>query len=283
MRIGVIAPSCPLDESLPLQIKALAQSHFGSDAPEIVFHPQCFLSEGHFAGPDSARTQAFVEFANDSAFDAVWCARGGYGACRIAGPAIGQLGPAAHDKLYLGYSDAGFLLGGLYARGIGRVAHGPMPADLGRDGGQAALLRALDWFVNPDANKTGHDASAAIHITPPLVRPRERVAAFNLTVLCAMIGTPLMPDLTDHVLMVEEVGEYMYRIDRSLFQLTSNPTIRAVAGIKLGRISAVPDNLPNFAMNEEQLIAHWCAVSGIAYLGRADIGHDGDNKVVPFG
>ena len=264
MRIAVVAPSCSLDPGIPERVTALARAHYGADAPEIVFHPQCFLSKGHFAGPDAARIAALVEVANDPGFDAVWFARGGYGACRVAEAAISQMGPAARDKLYLGYSDAGFLLAGFYARGIGRVAHGPMPADLNREGGEAAVLRALDWFLNPT-------------VTAP------RSAAFNLTVLSHLLGTPLQPDLTDHILMIEEVSEYMYSIDRSLFHVTSNPAIRAVAGIKLGRVSDVPENVPDFGTDAEAVVRHWCGVAGIRYLGRADIGHDAGNRVVAFG
>lgn len=264
MRIGVVAPSCQLDASIPKRLNDLVSLSYGHQAPELVFHDQCFLTCGHFAGPDGARISALVEYANDPALDAVWFARGGYGACRVVDAALEQFGPAARDKLYLGYSDAGFLLAGLYAQGIGRLAHGPMPADLNREGGEQAVLRALDWLINP-------------------VAPQNAQAAFNLTILSQLLGTPLQPDLNGHVLMIEEVAEYMYRIDRTLFHVTSNPEIRKVAGIKLGRCSQVPDNDPAFGMDELTVIAHWCAVSGIPYLGRADIGHDVDNKVVPFG
>ncbi len=264
MRIAVVAPSCTLDPAIPERIVAIADAQFGAAAPEIIFHPQCFLSQGHFAGPDAARIEALVECANDPAFDAIWFARGGYGACRVAPAAIPQLNAAARGKLYLGYSDAGFILGGLYAGGIGRCAHGPMSADIKRDGGEAAILRALDWLIKP-------------------TRPEAPQAAFNLTVLSQLLGTPLQPDLTGHILMIEDVAEYMYRIDRSLFHLTANPGIRRVAGIKLGRVSQVPDNDPPFEMDELAVVEHWCANSGIAYLGRADIGHDVYNKVIAFG
>ncbi len=108
-------------------------------------------------------------------------------------------------------------------------------------------------------------------------------AAFNITILSHLIGTPLQPDLAGHILMLEEVAEYMYRIDRALLHITSNPGIGKVAGIMLGRCSAIPPNDPDFGQTEEEVMKHWCAVSGIAYLGRADIGHDIDNKIVPFG
>lgn len=266
MKIAIVAPSCRLDEAVANQLPDLARTAFGSDAPELIIHPQCFLSAGHFAGPDAARADAFVEVANDPTIEAVWFARGGYGACRMVDLALPRLMSAAGDKTYLGYSDAGFLLAGLYAKGIGRVAHGPMPSDLKRAGGAAAVRRSLTWLMNPVAPQGG---------------PKH--AAFNLTVLSQLLGTPLQPDLADHVLMVEDVGEYMYRLDRSLFHVTSNPGIRHIAGLKLGRCSDIPPNDPDFGMTEEDVAQHWCRHAGIAYLGRADIGHDADNQVVPFG
>jgi muramoyltetrapeptide carboxypeptidase len=108
-------------------------------------------------------------------------------------------------------------------------------------------------------------------------------AAFNITVLSQLLGTPLQPDLDDHVLMLEDVAEHTYRTDRSLFHITSNPGVRGVAGIRLGRCTEVPANDPDFGETEEEVVRYWCEQSGISYLGRCDIGHDADNKVVPFG
>jgi muramoyltetrapeptide carboxypeptidase len=282
LRIAIIAPSCTLDPAIPERLIALASDCYGAAAPELVFHPQCFETEGHFAGPDASRVAALVEVANDPAFDAVWCARGGYGACRVADTAIRQMGQVARTKLWMGYSDAGFLLAGLYARGIGRQAHGPMPADIKRDGGEAAIRRALDWFQNPEG--AAHEpAPGGVGLSPPLTGKPAKTAAFNLTVLSQLLGTPLQPDLSDHVLMIEEVSEYMYRIDRTMFHITANPAIRAVSGIRLGRMSDIPENDPDFAMTAEEVVRFWCDKAGIAFLGSADIGHDAQNKVVPFG
>jgi muramoyltetrapeptide carboxypeptidase len=83
--------------------------------------------------------------------------------------------------------------------------------------------------------------------------------------------------------MLEEVSEHLYRIDRALCQVTANPGIRKAAGLRLGRVSAIPPNDPDFAQSPEEIIRHWCTTSGIPFLGPADIGHDIDNKVVPFG
>lgn len=261
-----------MDRDIAGRVAALAAGLYPDRRVEIVFHPQCFESWGHFAGPDEVRAQAFVEVANDEAFDAVWFGRGGYGSCRMAERALAGLTPVAARKTYLGYSDMGALLAGLYRQGFRRLAHGPMPADINREGGEAAVARALAFLVD-----------AATDAVEPAVLSGTPCAAFNVTVLGHVLGTPLQPDLGGHVLMLEEVSEYMYRLDRDLFHITGNPAIRTVAGIMLGRCSDIPPNQPDFGQSEDEVARHWCATSGIPYLGRADIGHDIHNKVVPFG
>jgi len=79
------------------------------------------------------------------------------------------------------------------------------------------------------------------------------------------------------------VAEHMYRTDRAMFHITANPVARRIAGIRLGRFTDVPDNDPDFGESEEQVVRFWCARAGIPFLGRADIGHDSGNRVVPFG
>lgn len=270
MRIGIVAPSTPIGADVVYGVQRLATLHH--PLIELVFHPQCFCSHGHFAGTDAERAEAFIEVANDPTYDAVWFARGGYGSCRIAEWVLGELGPAARGKVYLGYSDAGFMLAGLYGAGFRHLVHGPMPADIRREGGEEAVLRALAWLER-----------RSVAALEPSVSGNGCAAAFNITVLSQMLGTPLQPDLTGHVLMLEEVSEHSYRTDRALFHITSNPALRRVAGIRLGRCSLVPENDPHFGLTEEEVARYWCERSGIPFLGAADIGHDADNKVVPFG
>jgi muramoyltetrapeptide carboxypeptidase len=269
-RIGIVATASQLPPARAERVAALAAERFPE--VELNFHPQSFLSAGHFAGEDAARAAAFVEVANDPNYDALWFARGGYGSARIAASALPRLGEAARRKAYLGYSDAGALLAGLYAMGFSRLAHGPMPADIARKDGEDAIVRALAYL-----------ACGARDGLEPTLPAGGKAAAFNLMTLSQLIGTPLQPDLSGHVLMLEEVSEHMYRIDRSLFHVTSNPAIRRVAGIRLGRVSDVTPNDPEFGQDEIAIVRHWCRVSGIPYLGRADIGHDAANKIVPFG
>ena len=270
VRIGICAPSTPFTREGADRVIALAaKSH---PQTELIFDEQCFFEQGHFAGNDKQRTDSFVALANDPAVDAIWFARGGYGAARMAQAAIARLDSVANRKTYLGYSDAGNLLGGLYRAKIGVVAHGPMPTDIGRTGGDAAIRRALDWIVQkqPDA------------LEPGLVSGQKH-AAFNLMTLAMMTGTKLMPDLRDHILIVEEISEYLYAFDRAMFHLCSNLADHGLSGIKLGRVDDIPDNDRPFGEHPEAIAKRWSEQNGIAYLGRADIGHDAGNKIVPFG
>ena len=271
-KIGVVAPASRLSPEVATRVPALAERLYPERTPEIVFHPQCFASHWHFAGDDEARAQALIDFANDESFDAVWIARGGYGTCRVVESIMRRLTETSKRKAYVGYSDAGMLLAALYRAQFEVVAHGPVAQDILRDGGDAAAARALAWMID-----------RAPEALEPTVDGVKKTAAFNMTILSHLLGTPLEPDLDQHVLMLEEVGEAMYRIDRSLFHITSNANVRRVSGIMLGRCSNITPNEPNFGMNEEEIAQHWCRRAGIPWLGRADIGHDSHNKVVPFG
>jgi muramoyltetrapeptide carboxypeptidase len=267
MRVRLCAPSTPFTRDDAARVAALARDYPGVT---LDFHPQCFAVEGHFAGPDALRLAALLDCANDPACDAVWFARGGYGAVRIVEAALAGLGPAAQDKLFLGYSDAGTLLGALYGAGLGRPVHAPMPADIRRVGGEAAVRRVLGWL---SGDRSGEEAGLDW-------RP---VVAFNLMTLAMLVGTPLMPDLGGHVVLIEEVAEYQYAIDRLLFHVTAALAPMGVAGLRLGRVSDVPENDRPFGMDIDTMVRGWCTRRGIAYLGSADIGHDAGNAIVPFG
>ena len=270
MNIGICAPSTPFSRDDAFRIMELASDEFPN--LHLEFSDQCFANAGHFAGDDELRCNSFVVMANNPELDAVWFARGGYGAVRIVESALPKLNEHARAKTYLGYSDGANLLAALYKHGVGKQAHGPMPVDIRREDGESAIRRALGWL---SGNRD--------EVLEPTVKSGQKYAAFNLTTLAMMVGTPLKPDLSDHVLMVEEISEYLYAFDRAMFNVTTNLRDTGLTGLRLGRVSGVPENDRPFGENEEDIARRWCNTNGIKYLGRADIGHDVDNKIVPFG
>ena len=270
MKIGICAPATPFSREDADKVIALAAQQYPD--VELVFNKQCFIEKGHFAGTDKQRLDAFVAMANDPAFDTIWFVRGGYGACRIAEDAVGELKAAARNKTYMGYSDLGNLLGALYKAGIGWPVHGPMPGDIRREGGDKAIVAALDWLVK--GNPKSLEKS---------LKCNQSHVAFNALTLAMMISTPIMPDLKNHIVMIEEVSEHLYAFDRAMFTIITALKGTGIAGLRLGRVSDIPENDRPFGETPLQIVKRWCTKNRIEFLGYADIGHDIDNKVVPFG
>ena len=131
------------------------------------------------------------------------------------------------------------------------------------------MRRVLRWL---SGNNSGLE---------PTIDGTMPTAAFNLITLVMLARTPIMPDLSGHVVMVEEVSEHLYAIDRCFFALAGS--LPRLAGLRLGAVTDVPENHVAFGQEAEDIARYWCDRAGIPYLGRALIGHMPDNHVVPFG
>ena len=266
-RIAVCAPATPITRDHAEAAEALVAQEFPEHS--IYFHEQCFKSAGHFAGTDLERLEALVELANDPEYDAVWFAKGGYGSNRIAEAAVTRMNAAARSKTYVGFSDMGYLLAALYRHNIGQPVHGSMPVSARSERGREAVRRVLKWFSG--------DGSGL----EPSLDGKTPAVAFNLITLAMLTNTPMMPDLTGHVVMVEEVSEHLYSVDRLFFHLAN--TLPRLAGLRLGQVTDVPENYVEFGQEAEDIAKFWCNRAGIPYLGRAEIGHTAANRIVPFG
>lgn len=278
VRVAIVAPARRLAEASAQAVTAIAQS-FG-DGLELIIHPQCYESFGHFAGTDEVRLEAFVSVANDPSIDAVWFARGGYGSGRLLAGLDGRLDACAREKVYLGYSDLGFLLSALTGLGCCYCAHGPMPGDVVREGGEVAIARALSFL-------TRQPLAGTESVFPEGLDADCEHLALNLTILRSLLGTPYLPtwtaDKAKRILWLEDVGEYVYATDRSMCQLVQSDWFKALSGVRIGRFSAIPENDVPFHQTSAESVAAWCAKARVPVLGDGDIGHDAHNKIVPFG
>lgn len=266
-RIAVCAPATAITREHAQAAEQLVAEEFPQHS--ITFHEQCFKGAGHFAGTDIERLEALLELANDPAYDAVWFAKGGYGSNRIAEAAVARMNDVARSKTYVGFSDMGYLLAAFYRNRIGQPVHGSMPVSARSESGREAVRRVLRWFSG--------DGSGL----EPSLDGQTPAVAFNLITLAMIIGTPLMPKLDGHVVMVEEVSEHTYSVDRLFFHIVNS--LPRIAGLRLGSVTDIPENDRDFGQSVEEIAQFWCARAGIPYLGRAEIGHTASNCIVPFG
>jgi muramoyltetrapeptide carboxypeptidase len=196
---------------------------------EVVEGDHVRLSIGHLAGTDEQRAADLNAAIATADARAVWVTRGGYGLTRIL-DRIDWHALAAAPKIIVGFSDVTALLAVAWRRiglvtvhgpFLGRLAIQPLPA---RD-----RLRAL-LFGEPTA---GPVAGTCLP-TAPRATVRGPLIGGNLTVLGALAGTPQQVDADGCVLLLEEVGEAPYRVDRTFTQLRNSGTFGGVAGIAVG-------------------------------------------------
>jgi muramoyltetrapeptide carboxypeptidase len=134
----------------------------------------------------------------------------------------------------LGYPTSARFWAAFYRAGIGGPRTGRCRATSSARAARPACLRALAWLTSGDpAALEGSLDDGLPHL------------AYNIAVLSSVLGSTLEPDFTGHALMLEEIGEYMYRIDRYLFHITSSPQVRRAAGIRMGRVGETPRNDPD--------------------------------------
>ena len=273
MRIAVVAPSSRFSEEAAARVTALAaRAPSRRRAPSSIRNASSPTTIS--PATDAERAAALVEVANDPGVR-----RGLVRARRLwlVPDRGGRARPVRRrrrgDKAWLGYSDAGFLLAGLYRAGFADVAHGPMPQDVMREGGEAAVARALGL-----ARRRGPPARSSRGLEPAGATPRSTSPC---SACCsARRSSPIWPTTC---CCSRRFRSICTRSTGRCFTSPANPAVRRVAGIRLGRVSDVPPNDPDFGEDEETVARTWCERYGIPYLGRADIGHDSANKVVPFG
>lgn len=229
-RVAVVAPSGPVAEE---RLQAGLDVLRGWDLdPVVAPHVLDRHGElGHLAGTDADRAADLQHAWCDPAVDAVLCARGGYGAQRMADLLDWDAMRAAGPKVFVGFSDI-TVLHQAFATRLGLVTlHGPAAAgaDFIKNARAQEHLRAT--LFAPETVRTL--ASGRPALAPG--RARGVTLGGCLSMLASDLGTPLAhPGARGGLLLLEDVGEQPYRVDRLLTQLLRSGWLDGVAGIGLG-------------------------------------------------
>lgn len=231
-----------------------------------------YAREGYLAGPDAQRAALLQELFVNDAVDAVMCARGGYGCMRIL-PLLDLVVIAGSHKPLIGFSDCMALFGGLYGL-QGKICwHGPVVTQMEDlvDESLQAFVMALE-----QVGKIMYVAENARCLRKG--KARGPFFGGNLAVLSHLAGTPYFPDLTGHVLFLEDINEDLYKIDRMLTQLKLMGVLDSVAGVVLGEFINCGDvNAINLRLLE------LLEARDIPVLSGFPAGHGANNHVLPLG
>jgi muramoyltetrapeptide carboxypeptidase len=233
-RVGLVAPSGFLPDPAVVD---RAASFFSARGWQVCAGETVFARELRFAGPDELRAAELQRFATDRALDVVVSARGGYGMSRL----LERLDYAAirdAGRVLVGYSDFTAFGLALLARAGGVSFQGPSAADFGSRGDSRFTTdRFFETIERPEV-------SIEFEAEGPDVEARGRLWGGNLSMVCALLGTPFLPRVRGGILFLEDVNEAAYRVERMLLQLLQAGVLARQRAIVLGDFAPIP-SLPN--------------------------------------
>jgi muramoyltetrapeptide carboxypeptidase len=279
-RVAVIAPSGGLLEPSRLDRGVAELQRMGL---EVVPAPHVRDVRGYLAGRDRARAEDLLWALGDETVEAVWCARGGYGAQRtVAALREGELEALAGRpaKAFIGFSDI-TVLHALIARRLGWTTfYGPCVTSLAdRDpltlsGVRLALFDAAPYTVGAPREDPWVSTLRPGTAEGPL-------AGGCLTLLAALAGTPLQVDFAGRICFFEDVHEPPYRIDGALSQLLAAGCLDGCRGIAIGDHTQSRMDGPSLGL--EQVFEDLLGPLGVPCCFYLPLGHGTHLSTVPLG
>lgn len=280
--IGVVSPASPLyGEKSNFLDRGL--NHLLSKGYRLLEGEHLRDEYGYLAGTDKARANDFNRMIRNSHVKAIFCSRGGYGTMRILDK-IDYSALRAHPKIIMGYSDITALQMAVFLK-TGLVSFsGPMVAvEMGDNPNPLTENLWQDVMANARALKMDAEHFGDEKIVYRAGSAKGRLMGGCLSMLCSLIGTPYMPDFSESILVLEDIGESIYKIDRCFSQLAHAGILQKINGLVLGQfIDCQPKNgAPSLMLKD--VVEHYTKNLAIPVLGNFPYGHDKARFTLPIG
>ena len=230
---------------------------------------------GYLAGDDRDRLNDINRALRDPEIDALWCLRGGHGMIRII-QGIDYDALSRTPKAIIGYSDITALHSAVQRKCRLVSYHGPTAreaiSDFSRDSFQRAVVDQAD-SCGAAANAREINSGTA----------DGRLVGGNLAVLASLCGTEFMPDLTEGILILEDINEPVYRIDRMLQQLKLSGALNGCKAIVFGECVKCPDDAGGGGRPFDVVLSEIAHALGVPCLAGVPIGHIAEQWTIPLG
>ena len=272
-RVALVAPAGPLR---PGDLdRAIANCKTLGWEPVVGTYAE--EQEHYFAGPDELRTSDFNAALRDDAVAAIWCLRGGYGAMRL----LEQLDYKAlkrTPKAIIGFSDITALHCAVALKADLCSIHGPTA--------RGALTPFSEKSLRAATSRREQPAGVATNATT-LVKgtARGRLVGGNLSLLSALHGTPWQPIYDGAILVVEDVNEAPYRIERMLLQLRLSGDLQKCAGLAFGQFTnpAEDASIGGTSRSITDVLAEAARAARVPAIEGIPLGHIEDQWSLPLG
>lgn len=277
-RVALLAPAGPLASPADLERAERNVRNLGWE-PHV--YPNALASDGYLAGDDPSRLGDLNAAIRDPRIDGIWCLRGGYGTMRIL-DAVDYDSLRRRPKAIIGFSDITALHLAIRARSDLVSFHGPTARAELTPFARESLSRATL------ATSSTHIARDPFTGAPPLTWLREaravgRLEGGNLALICALLGTPYTARFDGAILVLEDVNEPLYRIDRMLRQLILSGALERIAGLCFGAFTERGDEGDSGSRSLDVLFSEAAAHVRGPVVSNAPIGHVPDQWTLPLG
>ena len=278
--IALVAPSRPSDPCRLLAAIGCLENrgYHVRCCPHI--HAQYF----YLAGTDGDRARDVMDAFLDDEVRGILCVRGGFGTGRMV-DLLDYDAISSHPKAVVGFSDSTGLQLALYARtGLVTFTGALADTDLGGESVDPLLGDGL-WRLLEEPQAMGPLPAHGDRLT--VIRSGKAegpLVAANLALLCSLLGTPYAPCLNGAVLLIEDVSEAPYRVDRMLTQLRLAGVFAELAGLVLGSFQDcfVPTEMATSPTLEE-MVVDAVGDCSIPVIGGVAYGHMRRRTVLPIG
>lgn len=263
-RVGIVSPSGLYEEA---RLQA-GLEHLRSWGYQPVPAPHLGQRHRYLAGPVEARAADLRWALTEPSLHAAWFARGGFGAAHLL-PQLGVLPPGARPLL--GFSDATALFCGLRRAPVARGIHAPVLHSLvdATDERSQEALRVL--------LQEGRFPVLPGRPLGPGFRPRRGpLVGGNLCVLASLCGTPWALRARGAIVLLEEIAEPPYKVDRLLTQLLQSGALRGARGLVLGSFTRC-DPPEGAGYTLEEVLRERLEPLGLPILVGAPVGHGAEN------
>lgn len=270
-RVALISPSGPLQGPHELE-RAVATAE--SIGWEVHVGQSALRRTGYFAGSDAQRGDDVLAALHDDSIDGIWCLRGGYGAMRLL-PWLSVELLRRHPKALIGFSDVTALHAAWQRAGLVSY-HGPTARASLSDFSRNSLVRA----VLHGTDSCGEAPEARVVRSGCVT---GRLVGGNLALVSSLCGTPWAVDGRDAIVVLEDIGEATYRIDRMLTHLRLAGTFDGCVGVAFGHCTDCPDSSDDGTRSIEVIVTELANTLQVPTLQGIPVGHISDQWTVPFG
>lgn len=239
---------------------------------------------GYLAGTDEERLEDFHSMFSDKNVKAIMCLRGGYGAFRLLDKINYKL-IQKNPKIFVGYSEITSLQNAIFTKTGLITFAGPMPA-VDFVNNVSPYTEEWFWKIVTSNKKVGKIKDPENSKMPFINKgsAKARILGGNLAVLSALLGTEFFPNIKDKILLLEDIDEKPYKIDRMLNQLRLANVFKGLKGIILGRFVDCYEQDPNKkTLSLGEVIEHFIKPLKIPSIYTFPHGHIKDFVTIPFG